>query len=131
METLNEMKEKKSITFHLTGSRLWKTNPEEKTDWDFFVKSDLTVYRFLQDLGFKEMVKSRYMGEDPSVAAFLRKIFENGEQIDVQVIWIDWVDRKIQANEVYKEVAPKVLMNKMEWKHWWKAMLSSLSGGWL
>lgn len=127
METLNKMKENGSINFYLTGSRLWKINPEEKTDWDFFVKLDFNVYRFLEDLDFLEISQSGYTEIDPSVAAVYRKGFQNGEQIDVQVICIDWVDRKIQANAVFKQFAPQVgFMMKDDWKLWWRAMLSSL-----
>lgn len=72
-----------AFIFTLTGSRFFG-NPNEDSDWDFFVEFSSKLVHFLNEMGFEEIEDERYF--DGSVATIFEKKLADGK-IQIQVLY--------------------------------------------
>ena len=128
LEMMLENMHASGFVFHLTGSRAWKKDVPESTDWDFFSRNEIHLGWWLQDNGFLQTFDSGYDTVDPSVTAIYRKSFPlENSWIDVQLIRGSYLECKERINEVFKTIAPHSHMTKLAWREWWKAMFQQFS----
>lgn len=83
------------FSFYLTGSRFFG-NPDEHSDYDFFVLDSEEVREFLQNLGFRNKTVSRYLLPDMKEFQDLNDVWTFQDLIDVQLLKETFFKKKAQ-----------------------------------